>query len=358
RPARPARRVAPPASAKPPPAVAARPQAAPPPRKKRRSKFRKLKRSVGKFFKRSRRKIERTLERDREADRRDAFARREAARRRALDERRFRDRRYRQDDAPRRFEDRRIRRRSYDDRRLVTPPVRRDRYERRDRERALWRQQRRESRRTWRRDRRRAINGRRHVIRDRRYRNRFRRGRSIYYLPPAGIALAAGLYALDSSRASHDDYVGTFMAPPVRALPRRYSLDDIMTDPEVRAAVRSVNIDVLTFASGSARIPAGQLGRLEDLADAIHATLRRRPDEVFLIAGHTDAVGSFETNLDLSKSRAAAVQQALVDEFNVPPENLESVGYGEQYLRIDTDGPDRRNRRVVVRAIGALLARR
>jgi len=177
-------------------------------------------------------------------------------------------------------------------------------------------------------------------------------------LPPAGIALAAGVYALDSSRASHDDYVGTFMAPPVRALPRRYTLDDVVTDPELRAAVRSVNIDILTFPSGSARIPDGQLGRLADLADAIHATLRQRPDEVFLIAGHTDAVGPFESNLALSERRAVAVLQALISEFNVPAENLESVGYGEQYLRINTDTADRRNRRVVVRAIGALLARR
>ncbi len=148
------------------------------------------------------------------------------------------------------------------------------------------------------------------------------------------------------------------MAPPVRRLRRRYSLSDVVSDPEIRAAVRSVNIDIITFYSGSARIQPNQLYKLEDLADAIHATLRRRPDEVFLIAGHTDAVGPFDENLGLSERRAAAVQRALIEEFRVPEENLESVGYGEQYLRIDTDAPDRRNRRVVVRAIGALLARR
>ena len=135
-------------------------------------------------------------------------------------------------------------------------------------------------------------------------------------------------------------------------------MDEIVADPEVRAAVRSVNIDIVTFVSGSARISYNQIDKLEDLADAIHATLRRRPDEVFLIAGHTDAVGPFGENLDLSERRAGAVQELLITEFGVPARNLEAVGYGEQYLRVDTDEADRRNRRVVVRAVGSLLANR
>lgn len=197
---------------------------------------------------------------------------------------------------------------------------------------------------------------RRHLLNDRRYRNRYRNGRSIYFLPPAAAAIAAGAYYLSSKDASYDDYVETFMAPPVRNFDRRYSLAEVVTDPEIRSGVRSVDLNIIQFRSGSDQIPDGQLGKLENLADAMLATLSKRPKEVFLLEGHTDAVGSDEANLELSERRAATVLEVLIAEYGVPAENLEAVGYGEQYLRIDTEGNERRNRRVVVRAVGALLA--
>ena len=39
----------------------------------------------------------------------------------------------------------------------------------------------------------------------------------------------------------------------------------------------------------------------------------------------------------------------------MPAENLTSQGYGEQYLKVPTDGPERRNRRVTIRNITPLL---
>ena len=49
---------------------------------------------------------------------------------------------------------------------------------------------------------------------------------------------------------------------------------------------------------------------------------------------------------------------ALTDEFQVPPENLVTQGYGEQHLIEDTDGPSEANRRVSVRNVAPLLAGR
>ena len=60
---------------------------------------------------------------------------------------------------------------------------------------------------------------------------------------------------------------------------------------------------------------------------------------MFLIAGHTDAVGSDEDNLSLSDRRAEAVARVLTDEFGVPPENLVTQGYGEQDLLVPTQAP-------------------
>ena len=197
---------------------------------------------------------------------------------------------------------------------------------------------------------------RRYWVRKRRYRNRFRRGVSVYYLPPLGVHLPPDRYFVDSSRGSYGLYLDTFRAPPVVPLRRNYTLEEVVEDPEVRGLVRGINIDTITFGFGSAEIREGQLAKLEDLADAILSVLDDDPDEKFLIAGHTDAVGGFESNLALSEDRAAAVQDLLVEEFGVPARNLESVGYGEQYLRVQTDGPEQRNRRVTVRAIGSLLS--
>ncbi len=47
----------------------------------------------------------------------------------------------------------------------------------------------------------------------------------------------------------------------------------------------------------------------------------------------------------------------LSDTFRVPPENLTTQGYGEQYLKVPTEGPSRENRRVAVRRITPLLSR-
>jgi hypothetical protein len=79
--------------------------------------------------------------------------------------------------------------------------------------------------------------------------------------------------------------------------------------------------------------------------------LKQNPAETFLIEGHTDAVGSELANLALSDRRAEAVADALTNVFGIPPENLTTQGYGEQYLKVRTQEPERENRRVAIRRI-------
>jgi OmpA-OmpF porin, OOP family len=45
----------------------------------------------------------------------------------------------------------------------------------------------------------------------------------------------------------------------------------------------------------------------------------------------------------------------LSQQFGVLAENLTTQGYGEQYLKVPTQGPERTNRRVTVRRITPLL---
>jgi outer membrane protein OmpA-like peptidoglycan-associated protein len=84
--------------------------------------------------------------------------------------------------------------------------------------------------------------------------------------------------------------------------------------------------------------------------------LEANPAETFLIEGHTDAVGTDEANLGLSDQRAEAVAAALTDVFAIPAENLSTQGYGEQYLKVQTESEERQNRRVAIRRITPLVA--
>jgi outer membrane protein OmpA-like peptidoglycan-associated protein len=91
------------------------------------------------------------------------------------------------------------------------------------------------------------------------------------------------------------------------------------------------------------------------LGQAMEEVLGEHPDEVYLVEGHTDAVGRDYDNLILSDRRAEAVAVALSQNFEIPPENLVTQGYGEQYLKIPTEGPDRQNRRATIRRLTDLL---
>ena len=83
--------------------------------------------------------------------------------------------------------------------------------------------------------------------------------------------------------------------------------------------------------------------------------LDKDPGEVFLIEGHTDAVGSAASNLALSDRRAESVALAMTEYFGVPPENMIVQGYGESELRVNTQGDERQNRRVAVRIARHLI---
>ncbi|MNL66457.1 Outer membrane porin F precursor [compost metagenome] len=48
-----------------------------------------------------------------------------------------------------------------------------------------------------------------------------------------------------------------------------------------------------------------------------------------IVVGHTDNVGSDEYNQELSQTRAETVAQVLRSKFNLGPQEVEAVGYGE-----------------------------
>jgi outer membrane protein OmpA-like peptidoglycan-associated protein len=180
-------------------------------------------------------------------------------------------------------------------------------------------------------------------------------GAFVVSLPPAHVEIPRSQYIVDASAASEDDIYGALQAPPVEPLDRTYSLDEVLASVSLRERMRSISIDTINFEFGSAEIGPEQAVMLESVAAAIRDASNANPGEVFLIEGHTDAVGSDQDNLSLSDRRAQAVADVLSQQFSVPRENLVTQGYGEQFLLVSTDGPERRNRRVVVRRISPLL---
>lgn len=138
---------------------------------------------------------------------------------------------------------------------------------------------------------------------------------------------------------------------------RQFSLGQIRDIAQVRALVAPLDIQSITFDTGSAAITPDQASQLSTLGRVITESVRQNPGEMFMIEGYTDAIGSDASNLALSDRRAESVALALTEYFKVPPENMIVQGYGEQFLRVQTQTAERANRRVAVRRITDLLAR-
>ena len=174
-------------------------------------------------------------------------------------------------------------------------------------------------------------------------------------LPALVIGIPDDRYIVDYGGASDDDIRSALIAPPVQQLERPYRLDEVLQNEEVRAYSPRIDLDSITFETGSATIGNDQMQSLFQLGQAMEQIIAESPDELYLIEGHTDAVGRAGDNLILSDQRAEAVATALSQNFDIPPENLVTQGYGEEYLKVATDGPERRNRRAAVRRLTELL---
>ncbi len=145
-------------------------------------------------------------------------------------------------------------------------------------------------------------------------------------------------------------------AAPSQDYRRVYKIKDIANDPDLRSAIPRIEVDTVHFGYNEGFVREEELAHLDNIAALIERIVKKYPKEVFLIEGHTDAVGSDVSNLRLSKLRAESVKRMMTTYYVIPANNLRTVGLGERFLKIPTADPEPENRRVSVARITPLLA--
>ena len=100
----------------------------------------------------------------------------------------------------------------------------------------------------------------------------------------------------------------------------------------------------ILFDVNSATVKAESYGTLKEIA----TVLKENADIKVIIVGYTDSDGDEKANLDLSKRRAASVEDILVKEFGIDENRLQTDGMGEANPidKNDTQAGKANNRRV------------
>jgi outer membrane protein OmpA-like peptidoglycan-associated protein len=111
-----------------------------------------------------------------------------------------------------------------------------------------------------------------------------------------------------------------------------------------------ISLSGILFDVGKSTLKPGSQASLERIA----TVLTQYPQHQILVEGHTDATGSDELNLQLSRDRASSVRSALIA-GGVDASKITAEGYGESrpVATNDTREGRQQNRRVEIVIVGA-----
>ncbi len=106
----------------------------------------------------------------------------------------------------------------------------------------------------------------------------------------------------------------------------------------------------LTFASNEVAIDP----YTQDKVLRIGRLLQNNPQSMAIVEGHTDDVGDETANTQLSQMRADTIKQLIIMQFNISPDRIKSMGYGESRPLVSnaTESGRSRNRRVELTLTG------
>lgn len=126
---------------------------------------------------------------------------------------------------------------------------------------------------------------------------------------------------------------------------RSLSLGERQQIAEIAATKPNIDLEI-QFDYNSAEISQASLPAVQELGKALSDPSLK--DATFVVAGHTDGIGSDGFNQDLSERRADTIKRYLVDKYGLPGKDLVTVGYGKTRLKDTANPADPVNRRVQV----------
>ena len=187
----------------------------------------------------------------------------------------------------------------------------------------------------------------------------------------AALSMTAGFAIAGDNNVSADQIVNALQPKPVtRGLSAGPQIDPAVKDKETsfiqtlrnrktrslslgereevaQIASTKPNIDLdIQFDYNSAQIRKASMPAAEELGKALSNPSLR--GSTFVVAGHTDAIGSEAYNQDLSERRADTIKRFLTDKYGINGTDLVTVGYGKDKPKDPNAPMDPANRRVQV----------
>ncbi len=158
---------------------------------------------------------------------------------------------------------------------------------------------------------------------------------------PATRGLSAGPQADPAAEAKQASFLNTVRNRQTRSL----SMGEREEIAELASSKPKIDLEI-NFDFNSADISKASLPQVQALGKALSdANLK---GSTFVVAGHTDAIGSDPFNQDLSERRADTIKRYLVEKYGINGSDLVTVGYGKTRLKDTANGADPINRRVQV----------
>ncbi|MDA9431947.1 OmpA family protein [Bradyrhizobium sp. CCBAU 51627] len=158
---------------------------------------------------------------------------------------------------------------------------------------------------------------------------------------PITRGLSAGPQADPTAQAKEAAFLNTVRNRPTRSL----SLGERDQIAELAATKPKIDLEI-QFDYNSAEIARTSVASVQALGKALSDSSLK--GSTFVVAGHTDAIGSEEYNQGLSERRADTIKKYLVQNYGLDGNDLVTVGYGKTRLKDAANGADPINRRVQV----------
>jgi outer membrane protein OmpA-like peptidoglycan-associated protein len=158
---------------------------------------------------------------------------------------------------------------------------------------------------------------------------------------PLTRSLSVAPQADPSIKAKEISFVDSLRNRKTRSL----SLGEREEIAEIASTKPRIDLDI-QFDYNSAEIRKTSLSSVQELGKALSNPSLK--GSTFVVAGHTDAIGSEAYNQDLSERRADTIKRYLSEEYGINGTDLVTVGYGKSKPKDPNAPMDPINRRVQV----------